>query len=74
MFDIPIPNADILDEYVALDRVYEAVQWDNVQTVATEQYDRLAAAGSAGWSQANDLWSQASEAVVALAKENLGLA
>lgn len=74
LIDIPFPPVNIhIDEYVSLDRVFEAVQWDNVQTLAQHQYDRLAAAGSSGWSQANELWFGAYETIVAVAKENLGI-
>lgn len=73
MIDIPFPPVNIIDEFGSLDRVFEAVQWENVQTHAQHQYDRLASAGSAGWTQANELWYSAYETVVAVTKENLGL-
>lgn len=73
MIDIPFPTVNLIEEYVSLDRVFEAVQWDNVQTHAQHQYDRIAKAGSVGWSQANELWYGAYETVVTVVKENLGL-
>lgn len=75
LLDIPIPsvNAINIDEYVSLDRALEAVQWEHIQKLAHQQYDRVAVAGTAGWSHANEFWFNAYDAAVALAKENLGI-